>query len=146
MSDSASNISLIETEFWKVELMSNQSQLGRSIVLLKRPCTDLYSLNNNEMLDFLGIIKKFEYSVIASFKATYFNWYVAMNGAFKSKPYTPQVHWHVKPRYETPITINDEVFEDKLFGEHYDYHDQRFVNENTLMLIADKIKSNFRSF
>jgi diadenosine tetraphosphate (Ap4A) HIT family hydrolase len=142
MSDSTSNILLIESEFWKAELMSNQSQLGRSIVLLNRPCADLSSLNNNEMLDFLSIVKKFESSVNTSFNATYLNWYVAMNGAFKSKPYNPQVHWHVKPRYETPITINDEVFEDKLFGEHYDYRDQRIVNEDTLKLIANKIKSN----
>ncbi len=108
MNDSIKNILLIETEYWKIELMPNQCQLGRSIVILKRPCPDLSSLNNEEIIKFLMLVKKFEHSVLVSFNATYFNWYVAMNGAFKNKPYDPQLHWHVKPRLEKVSVMHEE--------------------------------------
>ena len=64
---------ILETEYWSVELIKDQLYLGRCVVLLKRECGNLAGINENEILDFLNLVKKLETLFKKTFNATILN-------------------------------------------------------------------------
>ena len=68
-----------------------------------------------------------------------------MNNSYQKKPYTPHVHWHFRPRYEQPVTINNVTFEDPEFGFHYDRDQHNEVDAKTLKLFLINSKRNSSS-
>lgn len=111
---------IFETNFWKVFLAEDQTYLGYSVVVLKREsCGDLAEVSEEEFLDFLQIVKRFEESLRKSFEATMFNWTCLMNNAYQVTPAKPHVHWHVKSRYDHGVEYSGEMFVDPNFGHHY---------------------------
>lgn len=131
---------LFETEYWSVYLGFCQRYLGRSIVKLKRDCGDLADISENELLDFLQIVKRLEATLRRTFGATMFNWTCLMNNAYQSENPNPKVHWHFRPRYRDPVLFQGKTFYDKEFGHHY-VRDEEDRNEQTKMLekIANKL-------
>lgn len=116
------NIPIFETTHWEIALMNKQRYLGRCVVVLKRNCGDLSELTNEEMLDFLAVVRELEDLLRKTFNATMFNWSCLMNAAYRESPPNPQVHWHFRPRYNHPVEFANELFEDPNFGEHYLSH------------------------
>lgn len=121
---------IFETSFWLVKIYKNdQIYLGRSYVILKRACGDLADITTEELLDFHEIVKKYELAFRKAFGAVMFNWTCLMNSAYQNNPPDPQVHWHVRPRYDKPVEFGGELFTDKVFGHHYERNTERSISE-----------------
>jgi diadenosine tetraphosphate (Ap4A) HIT family hydrolase len=133
---------LFETDHWNVILINEQSYLGRIIVDLKRKTDALSNLTNEEMIDFLEVVKKFEAVLKKTFNATMFNWTCLMNDAYKDESPKPQVHWHCRPRYNHAVEFNGKTFEDPDFGSHYNRDRKDFISKELLEKIAEEIKKN----
>lgn len=134
---------IYETKYWKVLLHTkDQGYLGRCIVSLKRHCGDLAELNQEEVLDFIYLVKKLESAAKKAFNATMFNWTCLMNNAYQKKPYNPHVHWHFRPRYNHKVNFAGIVFEDAAFGHHYDKGNFQEVSDDVRRRIIEKIRQN----
>ena len=108
-----------ETKFWIVALSYDQTYLGRCFVISKRHCSHLSELSENEILDFLELVKSLESSFKKSFDAIMFNWTCLMNNAYLEKNPNPHLHWHFRPRYNHKVEFAGSIFEDNEFGKHY---------------------------
>ena len=138
---------IFESKYWEVTLSGDQLYLGRSYVTCKTKRTSLSELSEEEFFDLHGVIKKYESLLKKTFGATLFNWACLMNHAYREKPYTPQVHFHVRPRYEEEVVIGRRVFKDKNFGNHYSLQDTMAdrVPEETFSEILNTLKFNLQS-
>jgi diadenosine tetraphosphate (Ap4A) HIT family hydrolase len=110
---------ILETDYWKVTLATEQSYLGRFYVILKRHEKSLKNLTIEEVLDWHNIVIIMEKSLQHAFGAINFNWACMMNFAYKEQPPNPHVHWHVRPRYDKVVELNGKIFDDPNFGDHY---------------------------
>lgn len=133
---------IFESEYWKVELSRDQLYLGRAYVICKTTRESLSELTDDEFSDLHEVIKKYESLLKKTFGATLFNWSCLMNHAYREKPYTPQVHFHVRPRYENDVRVGDTVFRDPNFGDHYHLQDSMSnrVSEETFVGILERLK------
>ena len=110
---------IFESKYWKVELSGDQLYLGRSYAICKTKRESLSGLTDEEFSDLHAVIKKYEELLKKTFGATLFNWACLMNHAYREKPYTPQVHFHVRPRHENEVSIGGAIFKDPNFCDHY---------------------------
>lgn len=139
---------VFESKCWQVFLAEEQTYLGYCVVVLKRrPCGDLAELTEEELLDFLKLVKTFEQALKAAFGATMFNWSCLMNNAYQEADPKPHVHWHARPRYNRKVELAGESFEDPNFGHHYvllkDLHKK--VSEEVRQAIISKIQEHLPS-
>ena len=132
---------IFETKYWKIILSDDQTYLGRCSAVLKRKCGDLAEVAEDEMLDFLNLIKIFESKVRHVFGAKMFNWTCLMNGAYQKTPPDPQVHFHVRPRYDKEIVFISEKFIDTDFGHHYIRGTYRILSPDIREKIIEAIKN-----
>ncbi len=51
------------------------------------------------------------------------------------------VHWHIHPRYDKPITIANETFEDTQWYPRKEKIDH-LVDKEVLQVVAEKIREN----
>jgi len=135
---------IFESTYWKVELTGDQLYLGRSYVSCKTKRESLSELTDEEFSDLHTVTKKYENLLKKTFGATLFNRACLMNHAFRNKPYTPHVHFHVRPRYDRDITIDGEVFHDPNFGDHNHLTAtmEKRVSEEVFAEILKTLKSN----
>lgn len=133
---------LLRTEYWNVELGHNQAYAGRAFVTLRSHKGSLAELSPEEWADFAEVVRKLEGAYRKALGAAPFNWSCLMNNAYKQKPYTPHVHWHLLPRYEKPVQIGDLTLEDGEFGHMFAPHKERLVDDQVVMAIAEKIKQH----
>lgn len=96
---------IFETEFWKWSLRPHQATLGASIISLKRSCNAFSLLNKEEFEDLYNIISMCEPILKSLFNYDKINYLMLMM-------VDEQVHYHVIPRYETPIELFNEVWKD----------------------------------
>jgi len=136
---SQNNLTLFESNFWKVDLGSNQAYLGRSFVTLKRHIGSLSLLSAEEWEDLGEVIRRFELIATKGFGAACFNWTSLMNDTYKQVSPNPHVHLHVWPRYQTPPIVNGIIFEDPNFAHHYDKKASRNVEPLVLAAIKTKL-------
>ena len=145
MSENDPSDIIFETPFWFVKIdKKDQVYLGRSYVVLKRKCSDLADITEEELLDFHQIVKKYESAFRKAFNATMFNWTCLMNNAYQNTPPDPQVHWHVRPRYDKTVEFENEIFTDKEFGHHYARNTDRLISEELESKIIKKIQENLK--
>jgi diadenosine tetraphosphate (Ap4A) HIT family hydrolase len=130
---------LFESGFWRVVLAPNQCLLGRCVIHLKRHAGDLAELTPEEVVDWLGVVKKLEGALQEAFGATLFNWSCYMNLAYREQPADPHVHWWAVPRYERAVEIGGWVFEDPDFGNPYDHKRWLDVPEEIRRQILERI-------
>lgn len=131
---------IFETKYWLVKLGSDQTYLGRATIVFKGDKGELSDLSEEEMLDFLSVVKKYEFSLKKMFGATMFNWTCLMNNSFKEKPYSPLVHWHARPRYDHEVLLSDVLFIDPNFAHHYNREANKEVSEELQKIIVTKIQ------
>lgn len=105
-----------ETAHWRVVLNTNQTYLGRSVVLLKRPCGQLADVTDAEFSELLTVIRKLEHVFHSVLGATMFNWSCLMNFAYRDTVPNPQIHWHLVPRYDHTVEFAGRSFSDPNFG------------------------------
>lgn len=135
---------IFESKHWEVNLGEDQLYLGRAYVDCKSKKTSLSELSDEEFLDLHNVIKKYESLLKKTFSATLFNWACLMNHAYREKPYAPQVHFHVRPRYESNVRVGDMVFHDPNFGDHAHLTTTitNRVSPETFTKILETLKSN----
>lgn len=107
---------MMETNYWLICLAPNQSNIGTSVVALKRHYGTLNGLKMEEWLDFGDVVKKMEYSLRKSFNATMFNWGALMNSDYLQENPDPHIHWHFIPRYNHDVEFEGVLFQDIYFG------------------------------
>ena len=133
---------VFETDHWKVILADDQAYLGRCYVTLKRHCETVLDLTSPEWSDLQSVMKKLEATLKAAFNATMFNWTCLMNLAYQNTPPNPHVHWHFKPRYQSPVTIDQELFTDDEIGHHYSVQRHHVVDGSLYQVIRAKIQNS----
>jgi len=135
---------IFESKHWKVELSGEQLYLGRSYAICKTKRQSLSELTDEEFFDLHAVIKKYEKLLKKTFGATLFNWTCLMNHAYREKPHTPQVHFHVRPRYENDVNLTKLCFKDPNFGDHYHLTETMTnrVSEAVYSKILNTLKAN----
>lgn len=133
------DIVIIKTDYWRVVLQRNQAYLGQSFVTLLDHKSSLSELTSNEWNDYEVLVSKLENGIRDAFGAKHFNWACLMNEAHRESPATPHAHWHVFPRYNHTVTVNNVTFKDIEFGHHYQPREFS-VNRQTLEQIAAELQ------
>ena len=134
------DIQVVETEMWRVVLDPNQQFLGKSFVTLLDHKQTLSDLSSEEWKDFEILVKRLELAVTKAFNPNHFNWSCLMNIAAMSNQET-HVHWHIHPRYNAPMSVAGEVFEDTQWYPRKEKKDH-IVDSEILQKIAQEIKIN----
>lgn len=127
---------IFETDHWSVQLNPNQKYVGRSVVNLKRSCGNLAELTNEEVLEFLQVVKKVQKLLQSTLGATMFNWSCLMNNAYQTASPNPQVHWHCVPRYKSSTIFDGKVFSDPNFGHRMIADIERLERDVEQKLVA----------
>ena len=108
-----------ESKSWSVFLSDEQDYIGRCILVLKRHCSSLSELNDDEWSELFNLVRKVEECLKTVLGATLCNWSCLMNSFYKEAEPNPHLHIHVRPRYDKPVILNDGTYTDKEFGHHY---------------------------
>ncbi|MFJ8512846.1 hypothetical protein [Lysinibacillus xylanilyticus] len=129
-------LKIFETEYWLWSLRPHQATLGAGILSLKRECTSLGQLMQEEFTDLNNIIKVIEATNKQLFSYDIMNYLMLMM-------IDKQVHYHVIPRYEKEIKIFGDVWKDSswpgvpnLAGDAIDM--------NKLKKISSYVKDNLK--
>ncbi|MGC9516771.1 MAG: HIT family protein [Methanomicrobiales archaeon] len=135
---------IAETKYWIIFLDQDQKNLGTCVVALKREAKLLSTLKPDEWRDFTGIVRELELSLKKAFKVTMFNWGCLLNTAYIKFPPTPQVHWHLIPRYQGKIEFAGVIFQDPCFGRStLSVKDEKLdLNSKIREKIISKIREN----
>jgi ATP adenylyltransferase len=133
-----------ESRFWRVVLAPNQSLLGRCAVHAKRHTGTLAHLTQEEMIDWLALVRSHEAAVQSAFGAKLFNWSCLMNHAYRAVSPAPHVHWWAVPRYDHSIAVGDWIFEDPNFGDPYDHYRWLDVPDGLRQNIVEQIQHAYR--
>ncbi len=94
-----------EYEHWVVLLRPNQVTIGSLIVVAKSEATHLGQLSPEEWSEFSLVASYAEKLLRDAFGAEKFNYLALMMK-------DPNVHFHLIPRYSSPITINNRTYKD----------------------------------
>jgi diadenosine tetraphosphate (Ap4A) HIT family hydrolase len=143
--DDPDYVLLLETQYWRICLAPNQSLLGRCIINLKRHAGDLADLTEDELLEFLNVVKRVEASTRSAFGATMFNWSCYMNLSYRESSPNPHVHWWAVPRYDHRVEFGGLNFEDPHFGNPYDHHRVMNIPKELRLEIAEEMKIHLLS-
>jgi len=130
---------VLETNFWLAKIDKNQSELGRTLLILKRHCPSLIMLTEEENKDFLEAIKNLEPALKKAFGCEMVNVSCLMNHAYKNSPPNPHIHWHIRPRYKEKVEFEGISFEDSKFGSHYDPKAKRVLDLPMLKKVAKRV-------
>ena len=130
---------VLETNFWLAKIDKNQSELGRTLLILKRHCPSLATVTAEENKNLLEVVKKLEPALKQAFGCEMLNVSCLMNHAYKNSPPNPHVHWHIRPRYREKVEFEGIVFEDSEFGSHYDPKVKRVLEPPILKKITERV-------
>lgn len=136
---------IFETHYWKTILAEDQMYFGRCVVVLKRSCGTLAEITEEEMLDFLKLVQRFESVLKKEYGAVMFNYTCLMNDAYKNTPPNPQVHWHFRPRYNKTVTFQGTEFTDPNFAHHYNREPKRILDANLQQSIVTDLRAKFQN-
>ncbi|MBR5949600.1 MAG: HIT family protein [Clostridia bacterium] len=119
LSEEDKRFRLYESESWFVFLADEQDYIGRCILVLKRHCSSLPELTNDEWAELRDLICKVEACLKAVLGATLCNWSCLMNSFYKESAPAPHLHIHARPRYDKPVVLNGRTYTDGEFAHHY---------------------------
>ena len=129
-----------ESKFWRIVLAPNQCLVGRCVVHLKRHVGDLANLTQDELSEWLTMVKIYEAALQSAFGVTMFNWSCYMNHSYREDSPNPHIHWWAVPRYNQLVTIGDWIFKDPDFGNPYDHYRWVEVPKEIHQRIATRIQ------
>lgn len=131
---------LYETRLWRVVLAPNQCLVGRCVIHLKRHAVDLADLTEDEMLEWLTVVRTLDSALRSAFQATMFNWSCYMNLSYREPVPDPHIHWWAVPRYNHPVIIDEWTFQDPDFGSPYDHTRRLDAPPEIRQQIAERIQ------
>lgn len=138
---------IYEGAHWRATLRSqDQSLLGTTFITAKRHVESLTELSPSEQAEFFSVHATLEKAIKRAFGAQVINTSCLMNLAFKDEAdkAAPHVHWHMKPRYATPVILDGATFTDPAFGSYLDGHHSRVpVTLSQTRRIVDAIQEQF---
>lgn len=134
---------IYKTKYWYVGLAPDQAYFGRSYVSAVEHIDTIANLSDEQWADLHMVMKKVERVFINQFEATVLNWCCLTNNAFKTKPYNPHVHWHMRPRYDHKVDIAGINFTDPEFGHHYDRERKQVLNNEEFIKVQEIVKHAF---
>lgn len=117
-------------QYWTVYVHKNQGYLGRCVIACKRPeADDLANVTQEELLEFLQIIRELKNALQKAFQTDWFN-YSFLGNEWR------HLHCHFIPRYQTKRIFEKIIFKDDLWGHNY----KTDHNFQTSVEIREKIK------
>ena len=122
LSEEDKKYQIYESRSWFVFLSDEQDYIGRCILVLKRHCSSLAELSDDEWEELRILVCKVEACLKAVLGAALCNWSCLMNSFYKESAPDPHLHIHVRPRYDKPVIINGNTYTDREFGHHYALH------------------------
>src|SRR5664280_329187 len=135
---------IAEKKYWKIFLAPSQRYLGTCVIAIKRHCSSLSELDNNEWMEFSKIVREMEFVLDEIFKPTLFNWSCFKNAAYRIENPDPEVHWHLIPRYDREIKFQGIKFEDPDFG-YIPQPVKLGIPEKISETMVNRIKANLQS-
>lgn len=96
---------LFETDCWFWSLRPHQATLGAGILFLKRQCLRFSELTGEEFSDLSTIVRVVESTLGRAFQYDIMNYMMLMM-------VDRHVHYHVFPRYESPVEFQGEIWKD----------------------------------
>jgi diadenosine tetraphosphate (Ap4A) HIT family hydrolase len=99
-------------KYWTLMVHPNQSYLGRAICYLNTYKESLVELTQEEYLELLEIIRKYQTALTKLWRPD--GWNYAQLGNV-----VPHLHVHFIPRYKEPRTWEGITFVDERWGKHY---------------------------
>jgi diadenosine tetraphosphate (Ap4A) HIT family hydrolase len=126
-----------ETAYWKIILADDQRYVGRLVIKTKESRQALPDLTKEEQMDFFSLIAKLETFFKEKFGATMFNYSCLMNHAYRDGE-APHVHFHFRPRYQSPVVVLGHEYMDPNFGEHYL---SPTLNGNGDVIVPDEVRA-----
>jgi diadenosine tetraphosphate (Ap4A) HIT family hydrolase len=121
-----------EGPFWTIAVNHNQDLLGKTMVILNRPCAAVVEVDPTEWTALHTELRRLVPALTALFVPDQFNFAFLMNEK-------AQVHLHVVPRYATAREWCGLRFEDGHWGSAFG-HEQRLLPQEFLQRLAGEIR------
>ncbi|TCI36216.1 hypothetical protein EVJ29_06880 [Exiguobacterium sp. SH4S7] len=97
---------IFESDHWKWCLRPSHPVIGSSILFIKRPCSSLSEVTDEEALDLMNMNRIIEKTLKSKMNFTILNYFVLM---LVDKHF----HFHIIPRFEHPIIFVEQKWIDK---------------------------------
>ncbi len=117
---------------WTMAVNRNQNLLGKTMLVLERPCTAVVDLLPAEWAELHTELRVLVRALERLFSPDQMNFAFLMNQG-------PQVHLHVIPRYQSERTWNGEIFKDPHWGVSFG-PEQNPLAPDTLAELAREIR------
>lgn len=135
----------ITGEYWTSSLRENdQSLLGTVFITARRHVAELDMLTAPEEQELVIIRNSLIKAIRNSFEPITFNVSCLKNDTFKNDLSTPpeatHVHWHIKPRYNRRVVVNNESFDDPAPGRYLTTFERNKPSTETARIIYKTIK------
>ena len=122
---------------WTLAVNLNQDLLGKTMIVLERPCSAVTDLDPSEWADLHAELRQLVPALTRRFAPDQFNFAFLMNQ-------DAQVHLHVIPRYRSQRTWQGWIFDDPNWGRAAG-HEQRRLPLDALAGLAQEISAELRS-
>ena len=136
------------SEYWKVVLHPDQTVPGACLIGSLRHVARVGELSRDEATDFFALYSVVEAALESVLGADLVNVWCLRNWAFRrtdpDPPFldgrpNPHVHWHVAPRYSSPVVFGDETFVDDEFGEQLTWR-SRHIDEAVRRGLIERLR------
>ena len=105
------DVEVMQTDSWRAVLDEDQRSLGKMFVTLLEHKPNLESLSREDAAELFVVMQALERQIKNAYNPSHFNWQCLMNLAIEAGQET-HVHWHLHPRYDSPVDVDGEVFHD----------------------------------
>jgi diadenosine tetraphosphate (Ap4A) HIT family hydrolase len=122
---------------WTMAVNRNQDLLGKTMIVLERPCSAVVDLHPSEWAGLHAELRQLVPALTRRFAPDQFNFAFLMNQ-------DAQVHLHVIPRYRSQRTWQGRIFDDPDWGSAPG-QEQRPLPLDVLAELAQEISAELRS-
>lgn len=119
-----------EGDVWVLAVNRNQNLLGKTMLVLRRPCSAVIDIDQTEWSLLQAEIVRVTSGLRSLFQPDQFNYAFLMN-------VDAEVHLHVIPRYATPRTWRGREFTDASWGRPFGTDQVALPSEDLAALAAD---------
>ena len=127
-----------EYDYWELQLFTDQSYIGRSLVKLKRHAVDLTGLRPEEREEFFEqVLPEIEDALDEAFDPDLYNQATLGNDC-------RHFHFHIIPRYSSERNFAGEKFVDENWNSHYKDSSDRDTSKEVFNKIMHKIQQEIQ--
>jgi len=128
-----------EFSHWVVLLRKPQITFGSLILLCKEDVVYYSDVSEDAMINFRSVIRCLEKSFIGAYPVKLFNYLML-------RMVDPEVHFHVFPRYDSPLRYSTTTFKDVAWPKPIDLSLTLNVSDCTLIDICQHLRSIFSNY